>query len=643
MQQRDGDTMTNEDDVPYAIVDEAPFSKKMEASFSKKMNLATYLRIHSNASPSKLRCIIKNDILVNDDVDYLKRLVKDMGGMDYVFRFLWYDGPVPTISDDGTESGLRMSKGIGRTWIQYCCFYNAYRCLLWIFQTIGQEYGNQQSIIKNLLEFPSISYCGTNYVAIATLRNSYQCLSLLLEYGGLDPNMSINIHGSTAAHLAAHTDNVECLRVLQSGTYARFVVDSDDCYDKMSIPTTTSNGNDAFGNDRDTYNLDALSSSPMGLNENCKSWSADWNKMNSLGETPMHIAAKQGCERAMQFFLDVAITSATSLSAEVDSNEPGCDFSLRNIAGMDCAAIAAKHDKAQIISLISDSIERLLDLSFGLQDDLHPPTLPINRGILHNLQTGSEKIKLLAPSPNRSKALSEPQILYSSTSISTGRKLPQAPQEIAHHQQLPHYFPTLNHRNSLDEYNHELPIHVAARNGNCNAMEALLKSNNIDITSCDSLGQNVMHIAALNGHLNICQQLIKVSKCTSSKVQMKEFDVADHIGRTPLYIACSIGNPSLARLLVSISDWRVICHEQKKLIGPFSEYVNQPAMFAAVVNNDIDTVSVLLEYGVDVNQVDDEGRSAINIAAKLGHFRMCQKLIAHGADVNHKSTRGKHI
>jgi len=627
------DRLLNEDDAPCAIGD--------EASFLKKMDMPTYLRIHSNASPSKLRSIIKSDILVNDDVDYLKRLVKDVGGMDYVFRFLWYDGPVPTVSDDVTESGLRISKGIGRTWIQYCCFNNAHRCLLWIFQTIGEEYGNQQSIIKNLLEFPSISYCGTNYVAIATLRNSYQCLSLLLEYCGVDPSMAINNHGSTAAHLAAHTDHVECLRVLQSGTYARFVVDSDDCNDKMSILTTTSDENDAFGNDRDTYNLDALSSSPMGLNEDCKSWSADWNKMNSLGETPMHIAAKQGCEKAMQFFIDVVITAATSLNAKVDSKEPVCDFSLRNIAGMDCAAIAAKHDKAKIVTLLSDSIERLLDLSFGVQDESHTPTRPPYGSILHNLQTGSETIKTLTPPPSRSKALSEPQILHSITYISTTRKLPQAPQEIIHHQRLPHYFPTLNHRNPLDEHNHELPIHVAARNGNCNALEALLKSNNCEIISGDSLGRNILHIAVLDGHLDICQQLIKVSEGNLAMFQMKELDVADHIGRTPLYIACSIGNPSLARLLVSISDWRVICHEQKKLIGPFVEYMHQPAMFAAVVNNDIDTVSVLLEYGVDVNQIDDEGRSAINIAAKLGHFRMCQKLIAHGADVNHKSARGK--
>jgi ankyrin repeat protein len=93
--------------------------------------------------------------------------------------------------------------------------------------------------------------------------------------------------------------------------------------------------------------------------------------------------------------------------------------------------------------------------------------------------------------------------------------------------------------------------------------------------------------------------------------------------RTPLYIACLVGNPSLARILVSSSDWRIICHEQK-----------QPPLFAAVVNDDVTTVGELLDFGVDVNQEDADGRSALSIASKLGLLHMCQKLLLHGANVN---------
>lgn len=90
-----------------------------------------------------------------------------------------------------------------------------------------------------------------------------------------------------------------------------------------------------------------------------------------------------------------------------------------------------------------------------------------------------------------------------------------------------------------------------------------------------------------------------------------------------MYIACLMGNSSLARSLISSSDWRIFCHEQK-----------QPPLFAAVVNDDVNTVSVLLDCGVDVDQVDADGRSALSLAAKLGHVQMCKTLILHGANVN---------
>ena len=244
------------------------------------MSTAEYLRIHANAPPSKLRTIINKQIFVHDDVDYLKRLVKDLGGMDYVFRFLWYDGPVPhsrwnavvdscrggasgSSERQSTQSQPSVSdeeatraKQYGRTWIQYCCFHNAHQCLQWIFQEIvrnhlnkeqeyhrkqehhrqlssqgltdvssvtletnserqtdtttrstetssrrekDQEdeeddgYGEQQKltkIIKQLLEFPSASYCGTNYMAVGECLSVCHIMCSFLSYLNSDATLS---------------------------------------------------------------------------------------------------------------------------------------------------------------------------------------------------------------------------------------------------------------------------------------------------------------------------------------------------------------------------------------------------------------------------------------------------------------------
>lgn len=88
-----------------------------------------------------------------------------------------------------------------------------------------------------------------------------------------------------------------------------------------------------------------------------------------------------------------------------------------------------------------------------------------------------------------------------------------------------------------------------------------------------------------------------------------------------------------------MSNWRVICHERRKSPdGPlYTNVAQQPPLHAAVVNDHVNTVSVLLECGVDVDQLDVDGRTAINASAKLGYYDMCQMLILHGANVNARS------
>lgn len=111
----------------------------------------------------------------------------------------------------------------------------------------------------------------------------------------------------------------------------------------------------------------------------------------------------------------------------------------------------------------------------------------------------------------------------------------------------------------------------------------------------------------------------------------------DILGRTPLYIASSLGYSSIARILVPVSNWRVLCTEKRQSThSPLLQNVSRgrPPLHAAVINNHIDTVNVLLDCGVSVDQLDVDGRTAIISAAKLGLYEMCQLLILHGANVN---------
>jgi ankyrin repeat protein len=652
---------------------------------------AQYLREHLNAPPSKLRDFIKNTIFVNDDVDYLKRLVKDIGGMDYVFRFLWYDGPVPTASSSGAAAEPADTTGetsdcnnnetnmrVGRTWIQYCCYWNAHQCLKWIFQEIIRDYlhkkrQNQRqsttsinssiaedeedgiksnesseeeqllSVIQQLLKFPSASYCGTNYVAVATLRNSYQCLSLLLEYGGIDPNMPINAHRSTAAHLAAFTNHVECLSVLESGSYAcHFVTGDDDDDDDEGGTSTdksqsqaTNNESEIFDNlllgeppelSREAY-FAGMVSAPLGKKG---AWKADWNRINGQGDTVLHIAAREGHKEAMQFFLNAITESA--MNKESDENHI-IDFSIRNTFGMDCIAVAAMNNHAEIITMVSDSIEYLTKDVFHVDgNEADRDTFRMPQSPMHMKQPH------IQPIPNRRRVQSEPYNYVATFLPSSAKQAVLAqPLHRASKNTLPSHFPSLNNRNSLEKYDHQMPLHVAAQFGNCETIEALFESDYCEATARDSMGRTALHVAASENHLDACRMLVYLAEDI-----FEEFDVVDVLGRTPLYIACLHGNVPLARILISVSNWRVLCHERKKAtVGPL--YVNvahQPPFHAAVVNNHLETARVLLDNGVDVNQTDLDGRTAISAAAKLGLYDMCQMLISYGADVNRRSSRG---
>ena len=52
---------------------------------------------------------------------------------------------------------------------------------------------------------------------------------------------------------------------------------------------------------------------------------------------------------------------------------------------------------------------------------------------------------------------------------------------------------------------------------------------------------------------------------------------------------------------------------------------------------ELEQVKVLLEQGIDPNQADDEGYSALHAAAENNHLNIVKLLASKGASVNHKS------
>jgi len=70
---------------------------------------------------------------------------------------------------------------------------------------------------------------------------------------------------------------------------------------------------------------------------------------------------------------------------------------------------------------------------------------------------------------------------------------------------------------------------------------------------------------------------------------------------------------------------------------------NPSALIEAAIDGKFDKVKMLLKSGIDVNSVDDQGRSPLFWAVKNNDFALTQLLIREGADVQHTTRDGRSI
>ena len=65
------------------------------------------------------------------------------------------------------------------------------------------------------------------------------------------------------------------------------------------------------------------------------------------------------------------------------------------------------------------------------------------------------------------------------------------------------------------------------------------------------------------------------------------------------------------------------------------------AMMGAAENGHSEVVGALLGWGVDIHAVDNEGQSALHLAAQHGHLEVCQRLIKAKASPEAENTLGR--
>lgn len=156
-----------------------------------------------------------------------------------------------------------------------------------------------------------------------------------------------------------------------------------------------------------------------------------------------------------------------------------------------------------------------------------------------------------------------------------------------------------------------------------------LLEHGADVHGKSIYGLTAMHVAAKNGNVTILKRLLAAGA---------DKNAVDRIKKTPLDVAVEEGNPPAFRLLLAQYDkneqkallekalWNAFSHSKRNVVINILEDDGQEEAEAgdndmtlqqAVLASDDKKVKELVEKGADVNVVDDEGNTLLDLAFKL--------------------------
>lgn len=139
----------------------------------------------------------------------------------------------------------------------------------------------------------------------------------------------------------------------------------------------------------------------------------------------------------------------------------------------------------------------------------------------------------------------------------------------------------------------------------------------------ENSGDSQLMMAAYDGDLDKMRRLVD---------QGHDVNQANKYGATALYFAAG-GTRTQPTLKGSTEAVKFLLQHGAK-VNNKSSINGYTTLMAACSNRNAESVSLLLEYGEDVNALTKDGRSALTIAADLLELEIVRLLLEHGARVN---------
>ena len=168
----------------------------------------------------------------------------------------------------------------------------------------------------------------------------------------------------------------------------------------------------------------------------------------------------------------------------------------------------------------------------------------------------------------------------------------------------------------------------AVKNRNNDVVKYLLESGADPNINHTGNGATPLHVAVHNKFPDIVKVLIEHGA---------DANIRDKMGSTPILIASQFGcNESLQALIDAGCNLKCSISQGENAGG-------NPA-FCAAYGNNVETLQLLLNVGVNVNGTTKDGRSPLFIACENGNLENVHLLVEHGAEINlPKTSDGRDI
>ncbi|KAJ5893572.1 hypothetical protein N7495_005263 [Penicillium taxi] len=148
----------------------------------------------------------------------------------------------------------------------------------------------------------------------------------------------------------------------------------------------------------------------------------------------------------------------------------------------------------------------------------------------------------------------------------------------------------------------------------------------------DISGRTPLHYAAQYGFKVVCDIIIEHLK------EWGMFDISngidgplwqDNDGWAPLHLSVVGGHPKTTRCLLNAENHQGSLSAKKKIRKQVSR--SSAVLALATKANFVDIVQLLVDAGVDINYQDEQGETALHVAARTGHDE-CARILLEGTE-----------